>query len=992
MRCRAARAACAFWLATAALTGPAWSQVPAPPAAAPPLDPLRPLWQPGKGPYLRAWLVHSGDLAGFDPAKMPSGPLWQPYAAWNDPGDIGPMADGAGRPDAPKRVYAVATIRRDQAGPADLAIGTAGAAKIWLNGVEVASLPAGIFVRDANRLHVNLKQGDNLVALRIDNPGGDWRLGVRVLEPNQPLEEDRHLNPALWSENGMLVIRTDSWKSDRPARIAVLAPGGAVAAEATVSRGEDTRIPLAQLPGKLYDIRISSEDSWGRPVTVYASWAGGDRAAQARDILARAAAAKGSDVVSARWRLLGALVANRAGADLSRIGQAWIDPELLEAAELALGPKAAVHASGFVRLGWVDQVDGSVQFCRAYLPAGYDGVRALPAILYMHGSNPANPPIDRMWGAEQRHAEDQADRYGVIWIEPHGRGNTNYSGIGETDVLNCLAEARRQLKVDPDRIYLSGESMGGSGSWTLGTRHPELWAAIAPIFGGFDLRLALPGFLSPGSTATEHWAFDSFNSFNNAEALSATPTFVLQGDQDKAVDPRFSRAIVQQMQRWGYDVRYREFPGLGHEDLGARDEVIQWMLQHRRATPRYVHVRAADLDGASAWWLHVDAAEQPLTMIEADAEITDPGTIRLDTRNVALLTLAPPPSFVKSGQPLHIVWNGQARDVSLDADGRASLNLTGQPLGPLLKHRGLAGGLANVFITPYAIVVGTISRDPVMRRLIREKAEQRAAAWEADQHVRPRMIDDVAVTAEMEKSLSLVLIGGADANAVTRRISGLLPMKVDKRSITVDGRRFDATDAVLEMVRPSPWAPDRYVLVIAATSAGGMYVWDTGNFSLVQVGLPIQLWDWAIQDGRTPFLPNELLPDRGWIASGVWDRNWRRDDRWTFLGDAKLREAAALRKMPPAGFTLAPTLLDHYVGRYQFPEGMIGTVRREGGQLIFDLPGIASGPLSPEGETIFALPHMAGRIGFVPGPDGRAKEARLESGLATMTGARIEGP
>jgi hypothetical protein len=330
--------------------------------------------------------------------------------------------------------------------------------------------------------------------------------------------------------------------------------------------------------------------------------------------------------------------------------------------------------------------------------------------------------------------------------------------------------------------------------------------------------------------------------------------------------------------------------------------------------------------------------------------------------------------------------------VPLDGEGRATLNLIGRPRGPVLKHRGLAGGLANVFITPYAIVVGTISHDPAMRRLIREKAEQRAAAWEADQHVRPRMVDDVAVTPEMEKSLSLVLIGGADANALTRRLAGMLPIKVDKKSITVDGRRFDATDAVLEMVRPSPWAADRYVLVVAATSPTGMYVWDTANFSLSQVGLPIQLWDWAIQDGRTPFLPNELLPDRGWIASGVWDRNWRRDDRWTFLGDAKLRAAATLRKMPPAGFTLAPALLDHYAGRYQFPEGMIGTVRREGAQLVLDLPHIVSGPLSPEGDTIFALPHIAGRIEFVPGPDGRAKEARLESGLMTMTGARIEGP
>jgi hypothetical protein len=99
MRRVAALAVGAWLLITVMATETARAQAPAaqPPTA---LDPLRSLWQPGKGAHLRNWLVHAGDPAGFDPAKPPSGPLWQPYAAWSDPGDIGPMADGAGSHDA----------------------------------------------------------------------------------------------------------------------------------------------------------------------------------------------------------------------------------------------------------------------------------------------------------------------------------------------------------------------------------------------------------------------------------------------------------------------------------------------------------------------------------------------------------------------------------------------------------------------------------------------------------------------------------------------------------------------------------------------------------------------------------------------------------------------------------------------------------------------------------------------------------------------------
>ena len=113
------------------------------------------------------------------------------------------------------------------------------------------------------------------------------------------------------------------------------------------------------------------------------------------------------------------------------------------------------------------------------------------------------------------------------------------------------------------------------------------------------------------------------------------------------------------MQRWGYDVRYREYPGWAHEDLQYRDEITAWFLRQRRAeAPREVRIRAIDLEGANAWWVRVESAERPLEMIEADAEMIAPGRLRLDTRNVASLVLSPPPALAGSG-PMQVVWNGR---------------------------------------------------------------------------------------------------------------------------------------------------------------------------------------------------------------------------------------------------------------------------------------------------------------------------------------------
>jgi dienelactone hydrolase len=566
---------------------------------------------------------------------------------------------------------------------------------------------------------------------------------------------------------------------------------------------------------------------------------------------------------------------------------------LMEAAELELGADAAIRTSGFVRQAWIDPVDGSTQFCRAHLPPGYDPARTWPTVLDLHGYNPPNPLYIRFWRVDQRH-DGVADRWNVISIEPHGRANAQYTGIGERDVLNCLAEAQRRLRVDPDRTYLTGESMGGSGTWLIGSRHPDLFAAIAPIFGGWDFRLQRDGgFDNPAADRPmERWLAESHSSFAGAEQLINTPVFVHHGDADAAVDVRFSRHIVQRLQRWGYDIRYREYPGWVHEDLQYRDQTLEWMLRHRRpAAPRNVRIRSIELDGASAWWVRVDGAERPLEMIEADAEMVEPGRLRLDTRNVAALTLTPPAALVGSG-PLRVVWNGRAVEAPLDEGGRARLALPGRPRGQRLKRAGFEGGLSNAFTTPFVIVAGTTADDPETRRLTREVADRLAAQWRAWQHVPPRIVADRDLTPEMERSLTLVLIGGPDANSVSRRLWNRLPLRLTADSVTVDGRRFAARDALVDLVYPSPVADGRYVMVVAGTSAAGLRLWDPAAYWHPIAGFLTNYYDWTVRDGRSPAIEPGLLPDRGWIASGVFDQSWRRDERWTFAGDAALRGAA----------------------------------------------------------------------------------------------------
>lgn len=964
-----------------AQTPPAQPVLPAPPEKTQAVrDAERPLWSPGEARYLRRWMVTGLAEPSAEEVKLAAGPDWKPLAAWDDLVDL-TAAGAEGR-----WLYASAVVQREADGPAELSLGAGGALSAWINGEPVAipAAPAGLY--DAVRIPVRLRAGNNAILLRAERGSGATLLSARILSPGQPLPDVR-LQPGAWSQDGQLKVRTDSLPRQGTVEIVVTAPGGREMGRATAPRGTIASLPTADWPDGPYEVAVRTINAAGQPLLAFAPWYKGDMATAAKALLAQAAAATGSDAEAGHWRMLGVLVTDRAGADLSRLKDAYapVQSALMEAAEMRMGPQAAIRSSGFARLAWVDPLDGSTQFCRAYLPVGYDPARAWPTVLNLHGANPASPPYVRYWSIDARHG-GVVERWPVIWIEPHGRGTNGYLGPGELDVMNCLEAARARLNVDDTRTYLTGGSMGGKGTWQLGTHHAGRFAALAPVFGGADLRIDPKGGRDDPAAdrPMERWLREAESDFVGLEALNNTPVFIHQGDEDVAIDARYARHVTALLQRWGYDVRYREYPGRGHEALGEADDIVGWFLRQRRIeAPTKVRLRAADLRAAQAHWITVDRALAPLSVIQVDAEMTEPGVLRLDTRNVARLTLAPPASLLKSNGPLKVVWNGRPLEVSPSPDGHVTLTAPDAPKGASFKTPALPGGAFDILSTPFVIVVGTTARDPEMRAEIRRKAETLAGVWRSVYGDEPRVVDDKALTAEQEKGLSLILLGGPDANAVAARLRRDLPLTAAPDAITVDGRRFAAKDAYAVMLHPNPRAANRYVLSVTATSAAGLFAWEPLSLVTITGDSIGNSYDWWISDGRRLVQAKGRTPDRGWIASGVFDQTWRRDDRWTFLGDPALRAAAPLLVRPKATTTLPSAVLDRYVGRYALvgrPEVTLA-LRRDGEVLMVDPPArLPSDKLLAESPTKFRLASDGSLVEALLDPTGKIVEIRFGEG------------
>jgi predicted peptidase len=164
----------------------------------------------------------------------------------------------------------------------------------------------------------------------------------------------------------------------------------------------------------------------------------------------------------------------------------------------------------------------------------FDIVKELPALCEQYGiifAAPMGLAIDGWYGAPLS-IPGAAPRSGGGSTPNTGRSpedETQYRARSEQDVLNVLELVKGEYKIDPDRTYLMGHSMGGFGTWWLGQKYADTWAAIAPMSGvlpNVDYQLpkleAVPVMVSIGGAETPAWVAASRDEVDAMKAMGMT--------------------------------------------------------------------------------------------------------------------------------------------------------------------------------------------------------------------------------------------------------------------------------------------------------------------------------------------------------------------------------------------------------------------------------------------------------------------------------------
>lgn len=233
--------------------------------------------------------------------------------------------------------------------------------------------------------------------------------------------------------------------------------------------------------------------------------------------------------------------------------------------------------------GFLDRtisVAGETYRYQVFVPSNWNRHEKWPVILFLHGAGERGDDGVFQTDVGIGHAIRQnAARFPFVIVMPECRKEKFWTDAEmEAQALATLERSIKEFHGDSNRVYLTGLSMGGYGTWDLAAKYPHRFAAYVPICGGIHGPENFPQIgaaLAKDPKITDPYA-------ETARRIGSTPVWIFHGDADPAVPVEESRKIYAALQAEHASVKYTEYPGVPHNSWDkayAEPELVPWLLQ-----------------------------------------------------------------------------------------------------------------------------------------------------------------------------------------------------------------------------------------------------------------------------------------------------------------------------------------------------------------------------------------------------------------------------
>lgn len=216
------------------------------------------------------------------------------------------------------------------------------------------------------------------------------------------------------------------------------------------------------------------------------------------------------------------------------------------------------------------------------LPKGYaeDTTARWPLMIFLHGSGEAGVDIEKVKAHGPPKLIGKGKDFPMIVVSPQ----SDVSSLWNDEMLyRLLQDIKKRYRVNPDKVYLTGLSMGGFGTFSLAMKYPDEFAAIAPVCGGGD--------------SSKAWK------------LRNMAVWVFHGAKDDVVLPAGSENIVKAGRVYNKDIRFTLYPDANHNSWDVtydNDSLYSWLLSKSRFRYTQKPAAVAELKKLTGTYLGAD--------------------------------------------------------------------------------------------------------------------------------------------------------------------------------------------------------------------------------------------------------------------------------------------------------------------------------------------------------------------------------------------------
>ncbi len=547
---------------------------------------------------------------------------------------------------------------------------------------------------------------------------------------------------------------------------------------------------------------------------------------------------------------------------------------LIQRAE-SLVQKPWTTKHGKVIRGFISAIDGSTQPYGVIIPKSYDGTKPMRLDVVLHGSSkPVGMSELKFIARFDEGDEDKANAPDVDYIELHplGRVENCYRWAGETDVFEAIEAVCQNYKIDRDRIVLRGMSMGASGTWHLGLKHPDRFVAIGPYCGYVDTHrfseTPIPGFIKVGPLPPhQELGLHMLDSVDYAANATMVPEIACIGDKDT-----FFQAHVimgQAFAKEGVPFTNLISQGTGHvidpkthaEQMRRIAEFAAKGLDHDPQQLRFV---TWTLKYNRCHWLELLSLGKHYERAEFRASVTADAIDISELRNITRFAIHRPINKLRIAGadiplPPHETTDALVFTKTGDTwrcDGpRKEIKLTG-------KQPGQQGPIDDAFATPFLCVRGTGKPwNPAVNTWAAAELQRFEYEWARYMRGPLPVKDDTQVTEDDVRDKHLILFGDPGSNPWIAKALPQLPLTWTRNELRLGAEAQSAQDHSPAFITASPLTKNRYLVINSG------HTFHEQEFSAFNYLLFPRLGDWAVI---------KVGAEEKIIHAGYFDEEWRK--------------------------------------------------------------------------------------------------------------------